>query len=476
MLNQGDILNKRYTVKKPLGGGAYGTVYLVEDQAQGGQERALKEVAESELPPGERDEARILFEREGAILKSLRHPGLPGVTDVFSRGDCHYLVMEYIQGHTLEELLKQKGGPFTAAEVIPWAYQLSAVLEYLHTRPEPVIFRDLKPSNIMIDRNGRIRLIDFGIARYFKPGKAKDTFFMGTPGFSPPEQYGRGQSDHRSDLFSFGATFFYLLTDVDTAQFATSFPPLGTLAHDIPGWLEKVITRCLAINPGERYQSTASLVKDMEKQRFSADDAPIDAPLPPPSAGGATLTSSLKVVAVAAVGLLVAYWLYCIFPPILLLYMVVGFYYASRALSCNSVISLFIVLGIFAMLAAIFVPSFLGAREQGQLTGCKSNLKNIGTAMEMYYTDNPLPLWQRKNPNTTNPVEGLYPRSLDKITPSYLKTLPTCPKAGRCTYTYLTSDDLGNFTVYCRGAKHKIYRGPVDNYPQYDSYQGLIER
>ncbi len=271
MLNAGDTVKGRYKVIKSIGGGAFGTVYLVRDSYKRGGRVAMKEMVEVELPFEERQEALELFLREAEILRSLNHPGLPRIFDFFDVGDSHYIVMEYIDGQTLEGKMKFRQGPCSWEEVLPWAVELCIILDYLHTRePEPAIFRDLKPSDIMIAADGRVKLIDFGIARYFSPGKMKDTYFMGTPGFSPPEQYGMGQSDERSDVFALGATLYHLLTGADMEQYSTKFPLLSTLAPSVPKWLESVIMKCLAVNPGERYQSVKSILDDLRAGKFNS--------------------------------------------------------------------------------------------------------------------------------------------------------------------------------------------------------------
>lgn len=271
MLNPGDTINSRYTVIKPLGAGAYGNVYLVSGSAGSGEKLALKEIVETELPLDERKEAIKLFNREAEILRTLSHPGLPGIHDCFSVGNSHCIVMEYIDGETLEEKLRARSEPFTWEEVLPWAEELCTILDYLHGRkPDPVIFRDLKPSNIMLTSEGRVKLIDFGIARHFSPRKVKDTYFMGTPGFSPPEQYGMGQSDERSDIFALGATLYRLLTKADLEQYSMKFPPLCSLSPSVPQWLETVIMKCLAVNPGERYQSVSLLLDELQIGQINA--------------------------------------------------------------------------------------------------------------------------------------------------------------------------------------------------------------
>jgi type II secretory pathway pseudopilin PulG len=476
MLTTGQIVKNRFKVLKSIGGGAYGTVYLVEDLSAG-RTWALKEVVESELPPGEQDDARALFAREGEILQSLHHPGLPEIIQAFSEGDCRYLVMQYIEGETLEELMKKRGKPFTAQEVLPWALQLAAILEYLHSRPQPVVFRDLKPSNIMLRKDGQIMLIDFGIARYFTPGKTRDTYFMGTPGFSPPEQYGRGQSDSRSDIFSFGATFFHLLTGADVAQYVTRYPPLESLVKGVPGWLNRVIMKCLSINPGERYQHTIRLYKAMEKQQFLEDETPSELISSQPSAGTgfSNARQQINKAVIFGGGLLLALVLYLVFPPILLIYMIIGGIALMRAFSCGSVISVVIVLAVLGLLAAIMVPGFVRARAQGRLTMCKSNLKNMATALEMYSGD--YGVKKKVYDARGNQVEtdemlyNVYPPGLQALTPAYLKVLPECPADKRSYYVYLRNSEQGIYTVYCHGKAHESVT--KENFPQYDSVEGI---
>lgn len=263
MLCAGDLIKERYRVLKPIGEGASGKVYLVEDSGSGNELMALKELNLTGASPVEIREFSELFQREIAMLQSMKHKGLPLFIDSFSLEDSQFLVMEYIEGETLDEIMERNRRPFTAEELIPLAYQLASILEYLHTRkPHPVIYRDLKPSNIMLTGKGTLKLIDFGIARHYNPKKLKDTHFMGTPGFSPPEQYGKGQSDVRTDMFSLGATLYFLLTGEDMIRFNFSFPPLRDLVKDVPPELEDIIMRCLSINPGERFQTTTLLKHD----------------------------------------------------------------------------------------------------------------------------------------------------------------------------------------------------------------------
>jgi len=536
MLSSGDVINNRYTVVKTIGGGAFGTVYLVSDSSHFGAWRAMKEMMEADIPFGERQEAVELFAREVKILKSLNHPGLPQIFDSFEIGGSHYIVMEYIYGKTLEEKIKSRNCAYDWEEVLPWAEELCEILLYLHTRrPEPVIFRDLKPSNIIITPNEDVMLIDFGIARHYSQRKVRDTYFMGTPGFSPPEQYGRGQSDGRSDVFALGATMYRLLTKADMEQYSMKFPPLSQLSPSVPQWLEKVIVKCLAVNPGERYQSVLPLLRDLHMRRYTSGEpglfpAAVMMLLPKTVVRMASGVSQFLFSTQSVVGLKISIIIMAIIMSLIFsvtycflfgsveggdftvkcigMCFIISFflcwnynqgghivivaviflscilYLACRKSYCWQYclqivfLSLVIVIPVCSVygilrykswkwcvvfclycffLGGILIPNFMRARAQGALTSCKSNLKNIGTAMEMYSSD----------------YDGRYPHSLAAITPNYLRTLPTCPDARRMSYRYVYETDPDIYTVWCHCANHTDMSGV--NMPEYDSLQGLHE-
>lgn len=235
-----------------------GCVYAVSDERQAGAVAALKEIDLAAIDPAEQQEAIADFRREATLLHTLSHPNLVKVIEYFSDGGKEYLVMEYVRGETLDAHLRQ--GPRTEARVLPIALQLCDVLDYLHSRTPPIIYRDLKPSNAMIDAaTGAVKLIDFGIARFYKPGKQKDTKMMGTPGFAPPEQYGQGQTDARSDIFALGATLHVLLTDYDVEQTPWNYPPVTALNPQVSPALERIICRATEMHVARRYQSVAEL-------------------------------------------------------------------------------------------------------------------------------------------------------------------------------------------------------------------------
>ena len=189
VLPTNSVLAGRYTIQRLLGQGGMGTVYLAADQRFGGALRAIKELLQEGLTTREQQEATQSFEHEALLLARLSHPNLPRIYDHFQEQGRWYLAMDYIEGATLEERLdKLPGHHFTIEKSVMIALQLCSVLHYLHIQSPPVIFRDLKPANIMLTGEEHVYLIDFGIARFFKPGQAVDTMALGSPGYAAPEQ------------------------------------------------------------------------------------------------------------------------------------------------------------------------------------------------------------------------------------------------------------------------------------------------
>ncbi|MBK7219553.1 MAG: serine/threonine protein kinase [Candidatus Promineofilum sp.] len=206
-LATGTVLINRYRIVRLVGQGGFGAVYRAWDMSLS-QPVALKENNDGGV------ESQRQFEREAKLLAGLRHPNLPRVGDHFSvPGQGQYLVMDFIEGKSLGDLLAERGGPLPEAEVLPWIRQVCDGLEYLHSRTPPVIHRDIKPDNIIISPDGRAVLVDFGISKEFAPGKGTTIGAKAvTPGYSPPEQYASGKTDARSDVYALGATLYTLLT------------------------------------------------------------------------------------------------------------------------------------------------------------------------------------------------------------------------------------------------------------------------
>ena len=261
-LGANSLIRDRYVVVRVIGRGGMGAVYLVTDTLDQNRVMALKEMSNTAIVDA-RDRAMAVeqFRREAELLRRLRHPNLPIVSDEFALDDRYYLVMEYVPGSTLQQMLDRGEGPFPEARVVAWANQLCDVLHYLHRQQPPIIFRDLKPGNIMIMADDRLKLIDFGIARLFKPGQRQDTMLLGTQGYAAPEQYGGGQSDARSDVYALGATLFSLLTGQDPAQLAPmrALPAVREYRPDVSPHLESIVLRATRMNAGERWQDTQEL-------------------------------------------------------------------------------------------------------------------------------------------------------------------------------------------------------------------------
>jgi serine/threonine protein kinase len=279
-----------YKVLALIGRGGMGAVYRALRLADG-TIWALKEMRpQQDAPPAETEENRRLFEQEAELLEQLRHPNLPVVADRFEYQGRPTLVMEFVPGHTLEDRIRETNAPLLAQQVIGYGIQISRVLHYLHSRTPPIIYRDLKPSNIMLTPDGVLKLIDFGVARTYKARKSKDTVAMGSAGYAPPEQYGKGQTDARSDVYALGATLLHLLTNMPPIPLQTPAPgSIRKLNPSVDGQTEAVIIKAMMADQNARYQSTAEL----EQALMRCLDAPYVDPtaraVPPPIVPAATV-------------------------------------------------------------------------------------------------------------------------------------------------------------------------------------------
>ncbi len=264
----GTTLQSRYEVLNVQGVGGMGAVYRARDLRFSAVEKivAVKEMNNSAPDARLRRIGIQNFEREANILASLSHPSIPKIFDYFSDGQRSYLVLEFIEGETLEDLLEANPQPFTQEEVVEWALQICDVLAYLHGHKPPVIFRDIKPGNLMIRlHDGRIMVIDFGIAKVFEHG-ARGTM-IGTEGYSPPEQY-RGAAEPRGDLYALGATLHHLLTGRDPRlepPFTFHERPIRQFNANITPELEAVVMRSLAYDVQERYASSTEMALALSK-------------------------------------------------------------------------------------------------------------------------------------------------------------------------------------------------------------------
>ena len=282
------LLSGRYQLESRIGQGGMGAVYRASDTRFNNRSLAIKEMSRAGLSPANIQEAEASFEREAQILAELFHPNLPRIYDHFTDGERSYLVMDFIEGQTLEDYLDHAGGSsLPMDQVLNWAKQLCDVLDYLHTHQPPIVFRDLKPSNVMVSESGHIFLIDFGIARIFKPGQSHDTVALGSPGFAAPEQYGKAQSSPRSDIYSLGALLHNLLTGVDPSEQPFFFRPASQLNPAVPPILEQLLHQMLEMHVEQRPDSIQEVLKVLRQVEFERANNSYSQPL-------ATVSSSLS--------------------------------------------------------------------------------------------------------------------------------------------------------------------------------------
>lgn len=244
----------RYVILARVGMGGMGAVYRAADTRLGNKAVAIKEMSDAAIPnPQQKQQAIAAFQQEAQMLAHLDHPNLPKVTDFFTENGKHYIVMEFVEGETLESYLqRQRVGE---AQVRLWAAQLLDVLGYLHRQNPPVIFRDLKPANVMLTPAGQLKLIDFGIARVFKAGKPGDTLVMGTPGYAAPEQHGAGQTDARSDIYSLGVVLHQALTGYDPSLTPFVLPPVHQFNPSVSPQMDQAIAKAIQTDRLQRFQS-----------------------------------------------------------------------------------------------------------------------------------------------------------------------------------------------------------------------------
>ncbi|HVU69595.1 MAG TPA: serine/threonine-protein kinase [Ktedonobacteraceae bacterium] len=291
-LSAGKLVRQRYKVLAQIGQGGFGAVYKAEDGELGQRLVAIKEMNQANLSPQARLDGQEAFKHEALMLARLRHEHLPRIYEHFSENQRWYLVMDYIEGETLEERLdRSRDGSLPQVMALKIALQLCAVLDYLHSRQPPIIFRDLKPANIILTPEGNLFLIDFGIARHFKPGQAKDTVAFGSPGYAAPEQYGKAQTTPRADIYSLGAILHQMLSGDDPSLSPFRFAPLPR--HD-PA-LQQLIAQMLEMDESKRPASISEIQRALKHLRNNPSSlAGVgNAPPKPGAAPAAPLPASL---------------------------------------------------------------------------------------------------------------------------------------------------------------------------------------
>lgn len=263
MLEVGAVLDRKYKILNEIGRGGMSVVYLAINE-KANKTWAVKEVRKDGVSDFEAVRQGLVVETN--MLKKFKHPNLPSIIDVIDLEDSFIIVMDYIEGKSLQKILKESGAQ-PPELVVKWGIQLCDVLGYLHNQNPPIIYRDMKPSNVMLKPDGNVTLIDFGTAREFKnKSMVEDTTCLGTRGYAAPEQFGgHGQTDARTDVYCLGATLYHLLTGHSPAEPPYEIKPLSYWNAVYAGsGLEKIINKCCQQDPSARYQSCAELAYDLE--------------------------------------------------------------------------------------------------------------------------------------------------------------------------------------------------------------------
>ncbi len=279
-LQPGQVLQSRYRILGVIGMGGMGAVYQARDLHFPTVARlvAVKEMVNMAQDQQIREATLRNFEREAEILATLNHPAIPQIYDYFSFGDRAYLVMEFIQGKDLEAIMNSIDGFLPVEQVRQWAIEICDVLSYLHNhKPEPIVFRDMKPSNVMIDHHRRVRLIDFGIAKTFQVGQPGT--MIGTDGYAAPEQY-KGLASPAADIYALGATLHHLLTRRDPRlepPFSFNKRPIQSYNPNVPDGLVQIVMRALSYNPEDRYASAEAMKQSLEALGSHTSASPLQA-------------------------------------------------------------------------------------------------------------------------------------------------------------------------------------------------------
>ncbi len=317
-IKTGTVLRNRYQVKKIIGQGGMGCIYLSEDLRLEGRLCAVKEVEyDRALPEDMLKEARDQFQREATVLARLDHPNLPKVSDFFSIKARDYLVMDFVPGKDLRQLMieaRQDNKFLPEKEVLNWASQLADALKYLHTQEPSILHRDIKPSNLKLTPNGLVKLVDFGLVKMLAPGEVTITILQGqgTALYTPLEQYGgdSGHTDARSDIYAFSGTLYHLLTNEPPINVRDRFlnpgslPRVRDLNPDVSARTERAIHWGLQLHPEDRPEDIDAFVKALY-----IEDAPITKPFRQGQIQPRTIRAPEKLLLYLAGGLMVVSFL-----------------------------------------------------------------------------------------------------------------------------------------------------------------------
>ncbi len=262
MAEVGDVIDGKYEVLSLVGQGGMSRVWLARDRRLN-KLWAVKEIGRTARDVNNEVVVQSLI-AEANLMKRLDHPMLPRVVDIIEDGRTIFVVMDYIEGTSLKQAMVESGRPVDEEDAISWGIQLCDVLGYLHSRNPPVIYRDMKPDNIMLREDGTVRLIDFGIAREYKEGKSSDTKVLGTKGYAAPEQFSHdAQTDARTDVYALGVTLYVLVTG-RAASRETYWAPIRQIDPTLSEGLEHIIAKATQANPDDRYQTASDMQYDLQ--------------------------------------------------------------------------------------------------------------------------------------------------------------------------------------------------------------------
>lgn len=258
MASIGQVIDDKYEILKLIGRGGMSNVYLAMDK------RLNKQWAVKEIQKHAKDRNNEVVIQsaiaEANLIKQFDHPSIVRIVDIIDNGNVIYIIEDYIEGETLSSIVESKGAQ-PQKLVIEWAMQICEALEYLHTRKPPIIYRDMKPANVMVTPDGNIKIIDFGIAREYKERGLADTISLGTRGYAAPEQFGgKGQTDARTDIYCLGVTLYHLVTGQSPCDPPYEIYPIRHWNPQLSSGLEAIIQKCTQLNPSDRYQSCAELL------------------------------------------------------------------------------------------------------------------------------------------------------------------------------------------------------------------------
>ena len=269
MLEVGSLVDGKYKILSKVGQGGMSVVWMAINE-KANKTWAVKEVRKDGVLEFEAVKQGLVAETD--ILKKLNHKNLPSIIDVIDNEDSFIIIMDYIEGNSLNKALEEYGAQ-PQEYVIEWAKQLCDVLGYLHSRQPAIIYRDMKPANIMLKPDGNVTLIDFGTAREFKEKNLADTTCLGTVGYAAPEQFGgMGQTDARTDIYCLGATLFHLVTGCNPSEPPYEMKPIRQINPELSSGLERIILKCTQRNPDDRYQSAAELMYALDHYKVIDDE------------------------------------------------------------------------------------------------------------------------------------------------------------------------------------------------------------